>query len=222
MERALARALAATAGLVDEELELTRAERAADDAVVLTFRAGRGHLWMRCPEEGAVETLSLQRDGSLPVAARLSEVARGGPLEVLAYRPGRCLTLRQDTQRGPRVLKAYPRERFEPAVQWHVTAALAVEGSPLRVPPLTGRDDALACVTMLDLGRTPLALEHLSAGWFARVGRALRGFQGMRPDIRLPERDLGDELAGLDRARREAGFLAGGLPPGWELARAKL
>lgn len=228
MERALARARAATAAELreGEGPQLVRADRAGDD-VLLTFRAGRGHLWVRCSEgkgqgEGEVETLSLQRDEALPIAARLQEVARSGPLEVLSYRPGRRLTLRQDTARGPRVLKAYRRKRFEGAIQRHVTAALAVEGSSFRVPPLTGRDDALACLTMRDLGRAELQLARLSPQWFARVGRALRSFQAMRPDIRLPGHGLAEELAVLDRARRDAEFLTGAIPDGWDQARAAL
>ena len=149
-------------------------------------------------------------------------MARGGPLEVLAYRPGRRLVLRQGVGPTARILKAFRRKRFEGAVRRHATAVLAVEGTSLRVPPITARYDELACVAMSDLGRRSLRLERLSPEWFARLGRSLRTFQRLDPDVGLAHHGLPDELGVIDRARDSVERLTGGLPDGFAGAREAL
>jgi len=216
-ERALAEACRHGAG----ELTLERIDRSGSDGALLTFRSGKGRRWMRF-EGGRAETVSLQRDALLPISGQLARVAADGPLEVLAYHPGRRLVLRQGTVDGARILKAYRRKRLAAAVRCHATASLAAEGTLFRVPGITERIDSLACFSMRDLGRGTFSLGQASAEWFEALGRALRAFQALVPDVELPLHGPAEELGVLDRAAENAHFLTGALPAGWTEARAWL
>jgi len=166
--------------------------------------------------------LVIAGDPRLPLAAQLADERFAATVSVLAYRPGRRLTLLDRGAAEPRVLKGYRRGHLERMIRRYETAHAALAGQGVDTPAVIGRDPGRECLAMAHHPGDRLALTAEATDLFHLVGEALRGFQEHRP---APGHELFDrhaELAVLDRRAGRLAAAAGGLPGGWLELRTRL
>ncbi len=165
----------------------------------------------------AVE-ITPEEDDALPVAYLLR--SGGEPIdEILAWRPGRRMTL---LARSGRVVKGYRARRAERSVRAHEIAFRAARGTLLRVPQVLAFEAETERMDLERIAGTPVSIGPESAETFFRLGHGLREWQEAKPDARLRHHDVRAELEVLRTlAERVAGFF-GATPRGYEALYERL
>ncbi len=147
----------------------------------LTLDSGRARRrWVR-EAQGFRTELDPAADAALPLAAALREPARLGlaALHLLAYRPGRRLTLRGVRADGSSaIFKGYRRSRASAAeLRARAASQLSSGLDGVRIPRVIAAHAELGALELEDLGGQPLELRSLAPARIERFGAALRRFQ---------------------------------------------
>ncbi len=147
----------------------------------VTSQSGRvERRWLR-EEQGLRVELDPAQDAALPLAAALRDPARLdlAALHVLAYRPGRRITLRGVRADGTSaILKGYRRSRLRDADLRARAASQLVAGlEGVRIPRVSATHAEHSALELEDLGGRALELRSLEPERLEGFGAALRRFQ---------------------------------------------
>jgi len=177
--------------------------------------------WFSVHADDVVE-LRPEDDEALPLAADMPRLAKTGTLGVLAWRPGRRITLSLDRPGARLVLKGYRRKRLSVAAERYQLAEQLFEGGHLHVPSLLSHDEARCCLSIKRVPGQALVLGIRARERFFRVGSALNAAQQRPAPKVLPRHGPKDELAVLDQWAARVGWAAGSCPEHWDETRARL
>lgn len=166
--------------------------------------------------------LAIAADKKLPLAKRLSDEHFAAAVKILSYRPGRRLTLLDDSATRPWVLKGYRDGQLEKMIRKYEIAHVAFAGGGIDTPAIIELDTTHQSFAMVHQPGERLALSAESTDLFHLVGESLRGFQDHDPTSVETCFGHQDELAVIDkRAGRLAG-VAGRLPDRWQELRSRI
>lgn len=158
-------------------------------------------------------------DAELALARRFADASE---CELLAYRPGRRITLRRRAADGSTILKGYRRGRPERAAAGaRVAERLFADAAPLRAPRLLAACAEHDALEFEDLGGAPLELTRWDEARARSIGAALRRFQDAHEAPAFEVHDHLAELGVLDALRANVERL-GRVPRDWERGRAAL
>jgi hypothetical protein len=202
-------------------LAIERVDVRPDELLHVQAHADRRTRWFAV-QAGDVSELNPEEDEALPLARDMKRLAGTGTLGVLAWRPGRRITLALDRPGARLVLKGYRRKRLAAAAERYKLAEELFEGGHLHVPSLLSHDEARCCLSIKRVPGQPLVLGLKARERFFRVGSALHAAQERSVHDALPRHGPGDELAVLDQWAGRVRWAAGALPEGWEATRARL
>lgn len=188
------------------------------------------HVQARC--DGAERWFSVQSgdcvelrpedDAALPLAGDMPRLASTGTLRVLAWRPGRRITLALDRQGARLVLKGYRRKRSAIAAGRYRLAEQLFVGGHLHVPGLLSHDETRCCLSIKRLPGRALVLGIKARERLFRVGSALRAAQERPVPESLASHGPRDELDVLDQWSERVGWAAGCCPESWFATRERL
>jgi len=154
--------------------------------------------------------------------ALAQQMEREGGCELLAYRPGRRITLRRRAGGASVILKGYRRGRVEAAAKGaRVAMRLFADAAPLRAPRLLAVRAEQDALELEDLGGAPLAPQHWNAACAESIGAGLRRFQEAQEAPTFGEHGHDAELEVLDGQRERVERL-GRVPRDWDRWRAAL
>lgn len=199
-----------------------RCDVAKDGALVLEVEHDGARRWWRF--DGALDELTLAREDAVPLARRLDALADGEPVRVLAWRPGRRLTVAIGDGERRRVVKGMRRGRAVAAAAAHarITAALVGRDIGLDVPELTVLDERTSAVQLGWLPAPPARIRAHAEETWRHVGAALACLHELVPVAGLARHGAAEELAVLDRMAERTARALGALPAGWTDARRRL
>ena len=201
--------------------QIRRVEVARDGRLVLTVLCDQGVRWF-ADHEGELQELVPAEDETLSLAQRLRRGTLGDPAHVLAWRPGRRMTVRAGHGASTRIHKGWRNGRGEPAVRRHsLLEANCTRPNSFRVPRVLSWSGPDASLTLEHIeGHTP-SIQPGGREVFFRVGRALREMHGSVPVDDLNLHGWAEELAAVDASAARARSVTR-LPDGWEQARERL
>ncbi len=203
---ALARALSRW---LDDRSTVRRLEARGDQVYVETDRDGL----LRWDGVRLVPTIP-DDDLALPLARVLPLWRARGPVEVLAYRPGRRLTLRVGAGAQVRVVKGYRPGRLHQAAARHLFAAEALSSSAMGVPDLLEVDEDRGCLVFALADGRPVTIATRTRELFFAVGSGLRSLQHAEGES-LSHHDTAAELDVLASLQRRLPACGVAVPEGW-------
>lgn len=207
-------------GLEVERIDPVRGTREArlETLVAPDPRARVQRCW-RIVSGNHAQPLLPAADAELALARRF---AAADECDLLAYRPGRRITLRRRAASGATILKGYRRGRTERAAAGaRVAMRLFADGVPVRAPRLLAVRAEHDALELEDLGGAPLELARWDEARARAIGGALRRFQDAHEASSFEVHDHAAELAVLDDLRATVERLAR-VPRDWERWRTAL
>jgi aminoglycoside phosphotransferase (APT) family kinase protein len=159
-------------------------------------------------------------DAELPFARLIAQ--RREPSELLAWRPGRRMTLAVAHPSGPAILKAFRPGRFERALAAHEQAWKSAGGTGFTVPAIYEHDREFATLVIERLPGARPTLGDEDIERFFRIGSALRAFQEHEPAAGLRTHGPDEEAQVLDRMAERVLACGLPLPERWLELRARL
>jgi len=186
---------------------IVKADIVRKGKVHLQVRTGTGSTWYRW-KNGHFRELEPARDSKLMLAERLNDRTWARHTKVLAYRPGKRLTLLDSTGPKPRIIKGFRRNRLALMVRNYELAHAAFTGRGVHAPEVIDYDRDHDALVMVCIDGERLALSVESTDLFHVAGEALRDFQDYGGLPEEPVFDVAKELDVIDhRAQRmrEAG-----------------
>ena len=214
LERGL-RELLATQGSGFERRHVARVDPHREGHLVFQVERNGQREWYAY-REPSIQPMRVGEDAILPAAAPIAFLMGDGRGWLIAWQPGRRLTIRAVFGEDRRIIKSYRKRRSGDAAHRHRLAAKAAARSGLTVPALLdhGVNEEVIHLEVVE-GLHP-KLDSTATDLFSTLGRGLRVFQeAVEPDS-LPVHGRGEELAVLRRLATRSLRLRNALPAGWE------
>ncbi len=201
--------------------EVARVEVTGDGAVHLQLVLD-GHLCWFAWEGGEIRELDAAGDSRIPLAARLDDESFVASAVLASYRPGRRLTLIDNSGSTPRILKGFRQGRLERMIHRYEIAHAAFAGNGVHVPKVSkydAADDALAMT--LETG-AHLRMSADNTVPMHAIGEGLRGFQDHGALANERPFDGHDELQVIDKRAASLQQIGAELPEHWTRLRERL
>jgi tRNA A-37 threonylcarbamoyl transferase component Bud32 len=172
-------------------------------------------------QDGLWQELEISRDRKIPLAKKLRDAAYAKNTRILSYRPGRRLTLLNETHHKACIMKGFRRGHLERMITRYETAHCAFSGKGVNAPDIFEYDRASESLVMVYQPGQRLSLSMDATELFHLVGEAMRGFQDHDPadDDCFSARD---ELNVIDKRAKRLRRATGSLPPNWPELRKRL
>ncbi len=145
-------------------------------------------------------------------------------MRVLAWRPGRRLTVAVGDGDSRRVLKGLRRGRVAAAASAHTRLRAALDGRDIGVdtPEVAVLDESLSAMQLAWLQQPPARIRAHAEDTWRHIGAALAWLQALVPTDGLARHGAAEELAVLDRMAERNVRAVGVVPDGWADARRRL
>jgi tRNA A-37 threonylcarbamoyl transferase component Bud32 len=170
---------------------------------------------------GELKPLRPSEDRKLALATRLGDPEFRKNLSVLAYRPGKRITLLEYGSRRHRVLKGVRKGRLSRLVQNYELANHALGGGII-APEVLDYDDSLELLYMSVIEGESLRIYQNGHEFFQLVGHAFRDFQDF-PGLENRETFTAEkELSVIENRAQRLEMVGATLPEGWSELRDRL
>ncbi len=174
-----------------------------------------------CWKDGELNPLHPWEDRKLALAALLSDPEFRNNLSVLAYRPGKRITLLEYGSRRPRVLKGVRKGRLSRLVQNYELANHALGGG-IVAPEVLDCDDSLEMLYMSVVEGESLRIYQNGHEFFQLVGHAFRDFQDFPAFEHTETFTAEEELSVIENRAQRLEMVGATLPGGWSGLRDRL
>jgi hypothetical protein len=197
---------------------ILRADLARDDTIwIETEREGQSR-WFR--HDGDLAEVFPGDDPTLPLCAALDIPSE--EVELLAWRPGRRITLKLTCEDGFEIVKGLRKKRLKSVQAAYRRVHEALDGPADFLVPMAEEAPDWCALRLGFLDLEPLAPAPRNERAYQLVGRALLSFQNKVNCQGLKRHDFASELEVLDNLSRRHERAMGNLPPSWAAAQERL
>ncbi|MCE9592626.1 MAG: aminoglycoside phosphotransferase family protein [Planctomycetes bacterium] len=198
-----------------ERFDLDRERR-----LVATVGEAPHQRWFR-RELGAWREIRAEDDDALPFVGELRALAARGPVEMLAWKPGRRITLAAMHGTGRAIYKARRRSGHATALEAHLDAQDSTRDSGFLAPALVEQSCDHALLVFEHIAARPLSIDADDLPRYFAIGRALRELQRRTPTHYRAVHGPREEERVLQRMRERTLEIAGDEPAGAEAVFAR-
>lgn len=166
--------------------------------------------WYGWTGSGLAELLPSD-DHKLPIADWLKDDKVKRQVRVLAYRPGKRVTLLDMSGHKPHIIKGFRKGRLEAMVDRYELAHSALSGGGVNAPEVIEYDEDMQSLMLTCQEGEPLQLISENMELFQLAGESLRAFQDFASPVKYASFDAREELAVIE-ARASRVSAAGAAP----------
>lgn len=200
---------------------VVKAEISAEGVIQVELSLSHGRCWYEWTASGFRELKPVD-DRKIPLAACLEDKNYKWRVKVLAYRPGKRLTLLDQSGEKPRIVKGFRKGRLDGMIERYERAHEAMSGRGVQAPEITDYDRPNEALIMAYQDGDPLHLAPETTDLFQMAGEALQAFQGYHGADEPEPFSARDELAVIDERRRRLQVVGAPLPHGFFANRERL
>lgn len=177
--------------------------------------------WFQWTGEEFAELLP-ENDPKVPLAAWLADECFRRHVRVLAYRPGKRITLIDRSGHKPRILKGFRRGRLERMLEKYELAHSGLTGMGVITPEVVEYEIPTQSMVLTYQTGEPLTVSAESMDLFHVAGEALRAFQEHATPVGEKDFHAWDELAVVKTRASRLQRAGATLPAGFEDCLARI